>query len=240
MKSIYNSTATKTVWFVKRFGYKEMFAKPFFWALAPIIIPFLPKQSFSYKNKLLRNFYHRYSTTWRNERQIEIPIAREIIAPYVSTCWKNYHPRFNKNPINILEVGNVLSHYYDYPHDCVDKFEKAQGVINADIVDWKPKRRYDLILSISTFEHIGYDDDEETYNKPLLAIADCLDILNPGGKMVITLPLGYNPAIDDMLLTGKLIANSETYYRYGINIVWEEVNRKEALHSYKQKEYKTN
>jgi len=30
----------------------------------------------------------------------------------------------------MLEIGNVLSHYYDFDHTVVDKYEQSQKVIN--------------------------------------------------------------------------------------------------------------
>ena len=55
----------------------------------------------------------------------------------------------------ILELGNVLSHYYPVHHDIVDKYEKSSGVSNVDIRDFDTSKDYDLVVSISTFEHIG-------------------------------------------------------------------------------------
>ena len=48
--------------------------------------------------------------------------------------------------------------YYKFEHDIVDKYEKKKGIINQDIVDYKPDKKYDLIISISTLEHVGWDE----------------------------------------------------------------------------------
>src|SRR4030042_5946077 len=59
-------------------------------------------QTFSFNEKLLNYFYHPYNETWDNERAIEIPIALSFLNE-------------NKNK-EILEIGNVLSHYVPINH----------------------------------------------------------------------------------------------------------------------------
>lgn len=56
------------------------------------------RRTFAFRGDAHRYFYHRYNTTWRNERTVEIPIILEVL---------------NKSKgKSILEVGNVLSHYF--------------------------------------------------------------------------------------------------------------------------------
>ena len=55
----------------------------------------------------------------------------------------------------------MLSHYDPVRHAILDKFEQAPGVINEDALTWEPGRAFERILSISTFEHIGFDDDDK-------------------------------------------------------------------------------
>jgi len=81
---------------------------------------------------------------WKNERCVEVPLAKSIV---------------DKEKGRILEMGNVLPHYYKNARwDVLDKFEKGKNILNADIASFKPKNKYNLILSISTFEHIGLDE----------------------------------------------------------------------------------
>ena len=88
-----------------------------------------------------------------NERSIEVPIVMEIVNQ-------------NKGK-RILEIGNVLSNYYKVSHDIVDKYEKAPNVINQDVVDFKTNEKYDLIVSISTLEHVGWDEEPRDDKKNL-------------------------------------------------------------------------
>lgn len=99
----------------------------------------------------------------------------------------------------VLEVGNVLSHYHRFRHDVVDKFERAPGVANLDVVDYATAKRYDLVVTISTLEHVGWDEEPKDPQKPLRAMEALRRVLAPGGLLLATIPLGYNPGIDRLL-----------------------------------------
>jgi SAM-dependent methyltransferase len=128
---------------------------------------------------------HNYNLTWSNERAVEVPIA-----------WREVERR---PAATILEVGNVLSHYYRFGHDVVDKFERAPGVANLDVVDLPARERYDLVVTISTLEHVGWDEEPKDPEKPLRAMDALRRVLAPGGLLVATIPLGYNPGMDRLL-----------------------------------------
>lgn len=103
-----------------------------------------------------------------------------------------------------MEVGNVLSHYGPVKYDVLDKYEKADGVINEDICTFPSEKKYDLIVSISTLEHVGWDEEPKDERKCLQAFANLQRLLSPGGKIVVTLPLGYNPALDRLIREDKI------------------------------------
>lgn len=144
-------------------------------------------RTFTFEGRDYPYLCHPYNLTWRNERSVEVPIAMELLRANAG------------NPV--LEVGNVLPHYSDTAHDVLDKYESAPGVINADAVDFDTERRYGLIISISTLEHIGKDEEPQDAGKPLDAIKNLLRLLAPGGRMVATVPLGLNPELDRLLLS---------------------------------------
>ncbi|MGB2697933.1 MAG: hypothetical protein WBD28_08785 [Candidatus Zixiibacteriota bacterium] len=154
---------------------------------------------FTFQGKTYRYFYHRYNHTWKNERAVEIP----IIWAYL----KKYHAR------RTLEVGNVLSHYFRVNHDIIDKYEKADGVINKDIVDFKPLKKYDLIVSISTLEHVGWDENPREPVKILHAIENFKNLLSPGGTAIATVPLGYNSEMDELLKERKTKFTKQYYLK---------------------------
>lgn len=86
----------------------------------------------------------------------------------------------------------------------VDKYEVAPGVINQDIVEFIPSERYDLILSISTLEHVGWDETPREPAKLLRAIEHLRNrCLAPGGQIVASLPVGYNEFFNGLLRDGK-------------------------------------
>jgi len=152
---------------------------------------FKSSTSFTFQKESYRYFYHKYNVTWRNERAVEIPIVRRTVRKYEGK--------------NILEVGNVLSHYFPVKHDIVDKYEKAKNVITQDIADFHPAKKYDLIVSISTLEHVGWDENQSDHkilnapDKVLRVIENLKGLLALEGTLVITLPLGYNPCLDKLL-----------------------------------------
>jgi hypothetical protein len=115
---------------------------------------------------------------------------------------------------NILEIGNVLSHHVRFEHDVLDKYEIAKGVINADAVDFESEKKYDLIVSISTLEHVGWDEKPRDDMKIPRAIGNLKNLISSrGGTMLITLPLGYNPVLDKLVKNGELQFSKQYYLR---------------------------
>lgn len=183
------------------------------------------------KNKkfLLGTKNYNYLNSWKfhsfeNERNIEIPIVLELVKKY-------------KNE-QILEVGNVLNQFYNFNHDIIDKYEIGEGIINQDIVDFYPNKKYDLIISVSTFEHIGYDEDIKEKNKPQKAYNHCKNLLNRGGEMLITVPLGYNKYIDNLLKKDKMFFQKKYFMeRVGGLFArsWREIPKKEVYNNLRYK-----
>ncbi len=147
-------------------------------------------KTFTFQDKRLRYFYGSYNNTWKNERAVEIPIVKYLSRGYDSS--------------ETLEVGNVFRHYFRQNHTVLDKYEKNAGIINEDIVDFRPGRKYSLIFSISTMEHVGYDENARDSQKILRGIENMKSLLNGGGKIILTLPLGYNPFLDRLLREGSI------------------------------------
>lgn len=123
-----------------------------------------------------RYFVHPYNATWRNERAVEIPIALRAMRG------------------TTLEVGNVLWHYGVRGHPVVDKYERAPNVTNLDVLEYEPRERYDSIVTISTVEHMGFEEEVDDPGKPRRAVDHLASLLAPGGGLLATIPLGYNPA----------------------------------------------
>jgi len=227
MKShLYNSKFGKVLWFVKRFGIKELFLKPIRETFSYVFLPFLPyKNRFHFKGNDLPYAYFPQHTTWTSERCLELAIADFYTGGVSHT--------------KTLEVGNVMNHYCLNSHTVLDKYEKYPGVINQDVLDLTPERKYELIFSISSFEHIGFDDEADgtsSAQKILRAIAVCRRCLEPGGKLVLTLPIGYNPELD-WLISQNSLGEKASYFFYRCEkYKWVGCWREEAMiHSYNSK-----
>jgi len=147
---------------------------------------------FTFQGETYSYFHHPYNTA--GERTVEVPIAKKLLDEYAGR--------------RVLEVGNVLSHYYPVSHDVVDKYEVADGVINEDIIDFKPQRKYDLILCISTLEHIGHDESPQDDQKAYHAYGKIKQLLAHGGRAFISWPLGYNPYLDNAFKLGWIKFNN--------------------------------
>jgi SAM-dependent methyltransferase len=167
-------------------GPAEVVKIPLRMVLSPLAIRLLGRRKFTFRGSALEYFYHRYNVTWCNERAVEVPIAKSFL--------NAMHPGLT------LEIGNVMSHYQPVEHAVVDRYEHGAGVLNFDVLDLDPGLRYGLILSISTFEHIGFDEEPKDDTKIARAIDHCRRMLLPGGKLVITAAAGYNPVFDRLML----------------------------------------
>ncbi|MEA2386534.1 MAG: hypothetical protein QOJ22_708 [Thermoleophilaceae bacterium] len=135
--------------------------------------------------ELLRSLRGR---TWTTERAVEVPVARRVLDRHAGR--------------RVLEVGNVLSHYGPVEHEVVDKYERAPGVANVDVLDLPAQPGYDLVLTISTLEHVGRDEEPRDPARAVAALEHLRRLLRPGGVLFATVPVGYNPDLDRALAGG--------------------------------------
>ena len=173
----------------------------------------------SFQGDTYKYFNHWFNTTWNNERVVELPIICKFIS--------------ENNQHDILEIGNVLQNYFNMDHDIVDKYEKADGVINEDVVDFRSSKKYKLIISISTLEHVGWDEYPRDPKKIFDAINNLKRLLAPGGKLVITLPLGENTILDNYLENDKI----KFTYKYYLKRISRSNKWKEHKSGYYKTEY---
>jgi len=181
------------------------YLKVFFRMPGNYIAKFFKRPYFVYKDRTFRYFYHPHHRTWMTEREIEIP----IIVDYIM-----------KSSDSILEIGNVTNHYLNkinekdiqfIPiHDVVDKYEKGDGVINEDVLTYNPSKKYNLIFSISTMEHVGWDEEIKDENKIINSINNLKSLLTENGKIIITVPINYNAWLDKLIEEGTF--GKEMYF----------------------------
>jgi hypothetical protein len=154
------------------------------------------------------------------ERCVEIPFAKYFLTTHI------------KDDTKILEIGNVLGYYgVSIKRKIIDKYERnGEGIINSDIVDYDTAEKFDIIISISTIEHIGYDEPVKEQGKSRKALLKIMDLINNGGWALISVPLGYNPEIDDIVYN-DLMKFSECYFLKRTSILnrWTTTTRDDAL-----------
>lgn len=155
--------------------------------------------TFAFDGATYRHARHRYNRTWNNERAAEIPIALAALGA--------------AGDAPVLEVGNVLSHYRPVRHTVVDKYEIAPGVVNADVCDYRPAERFALVLCISTIEHVGFDEEPRDAGKVARALGHLRTLLAPGGRMLVTVPVDYNPGLDAAVRDGGVVFDRLRFLR---------------------------
>lgn len=136
---------------------------------------------FLYDRQVYNYVYFREGNVFANEKTIELPIFKRAV----------------ENGGSVLEIGNTLKRYYpSLKHIVLDKTCKGKGIINKDIFEFQPKKKYDLIIAISTI----LDPDI------LLPAIESMKLL--GKRVLISIPLGYDPKLDaeiKKINSGKLI-----------------------------------
>ena len=139
----------------------------------------------------LKYLVHPHNSTWRNERAVEIALAADFLERHGTGTG--------------MEFGNVLSHYNlarGWP--VVDKYEQRPGVINVDILDYRPRTALDCLVSVSTLEHVGWDERPREDDKAIRAFHHLRAMLAPTGQMLLTVPMGHNTPLDAAILAGEL------------------------------------
>lgn len=163
----------------------------------------------------LEPFDHPYNTTALNERAVELAMVQQFLI-----MRHNWEGRLGE----VLEVGNVLSHYEGSialpSRRVVDRFEVAPGVENIDVFDIEGT--YDTIISISTIEHVGVDDGTDSPMGAFHAITHLRQRLAPGGRFFCTFPTGWNQRLDIFLGAGtisRMALSDQFFVRDGVNWV---------------------
>lgn len=144
----------------------------------------MPRPHFDLDGQSYPYCWHRAFQTWRTERAVEVAVAMAVA----------------QRGGNMLEVGNVLHQYGATGHVVVDKYEVAPGVLNEDVVDYDGGP-FDTIVSVSTLEHVGYDESSRDPSKGAQSVTALRRLLKPGGQLVVTVPVGYNRDFDDFVLS---------------------------------------
>jgi hypothetical protein len=148
-----------------------------------------PMHEFEFAGQRYPYFYHRHNCGWPpfpcTERSVELSLADRWLS--------------NADAGRVCEVGAVTPYYWPRrvsnivdPTDPHPLVTARQSIFDIDFRD-------SAVLSISTFEHIGYGD----YGLPAEPFA-CVDALaklfREASQFLVTVPLGVNGVLDDRLL----------------------------------------
>ena len=171
--------------------------------------------TFTFEGRPLTYVRRPYNHSWRNERSAELAIAFDFLD--------------RRPPGPTLELGNVLAHYGRTGHTVVDKYEEAPGVVNEDVIDWDTDQRFTTVISISTLEHVGWDEEPREPEKVVAAIHRLRDLLAPGGELLVTMPLGHNTYLDGLLARDQLPFEHRSWLRRLSGNTWEETTAAVAL-----------
>jgi len=165
---------------------------------------------FEFQGQPYPYLFHRYKRTWLTERAVEVPIVQALVDRYGGQ--------------RVLEVGNVLAHYRAQQHLVVDKYERAPGVLNRDALELGDMGPFDLVVAISTIEHIGRDEEPRDPGLALQALRGLEALLAPGGRLVVTVPVGYHSELDRALSSGEVALTRGAALRRGaLGPHWSEV-----------------
>jgi hypothetical protein len=171
--------------------------------------------TFTFQGRTLTYVRRPYNRAWLNERSVELAIAFDFI---------------DARPAEpMLEVGNVLGHYGRKGHTVVDKYETRRGVINEDITTWSTVDRFHTVVALSTLEHVGWDETPRQPDKVLVAVDRLNDLLAPGGRLLVTVPVRYNPFLDERLATDQLGLTPMGWLVRKEGNTWEETSADVAL-----------
>ena len=177
---------------------------------------FKSSETFEFQGKTYHYFFHPYCTTWRNERTVAVPIIWDIVK------------RYEEKKKNILEVGNMLSYYFKVSHDILDKYETKDGVINEDVVDFKPLKKYDLIVSILTLPEVGWYDTPRDLGKSIRAFENLRKLLSPDGQIVLVVGVGLHTQFEMSVRSKTIVFDKQGYMRHLKGYMWQEADWKDV------------
>ncbi len=156
-------------------------------AALPLVVA-LPRQRIELLDERVPLHYELRRWAWRTERCVEIALGNRAI---------NAH-----SPEDVLEVGNVMPMAGVTGHAVVDKYEAGAGVINQDIVGFVPDRSYELVLSLSTLEHVGWDEIPREPEKAARALHHMSGLVADDGALLVTIPVGWHRDLEAEFVRG--------------------------------------
>lgn len=169
----------------------------------------IPVRKFIFGDRVYKCFWSWRNSTWHNNREVELSLSKEFLS-------KNAGKK-------VLEVGNVLNHYFKSDRVVVDKYENWEGIINEDIATFSSKENFDSIISISTIEHIGFDEVPSEPEKVIPAIKNIYSLLKKGGIFFFTIPWNHNNYLKKLILDNKIKVDEKSFLIRDKKKIWHNV-----------------
>lgn len=168
----------------------------------PLVVA-APRRSIQVLGTRIPLHYDFRRWTWRTERCVELALGEHVLA--------------GRDPARVLELGNVLPLAGLTGHVVVDKYETGKDVVNVDILDYSPDQRFDLGISISTLEHVGFDEHPQELDKAAKALARFAEMAE---DLLVTIPVGYHTRLEEAFLAGPF-DRIELLIKTGRRARWE-------------------
>ncbi len=151
---------------------------------------FKSRRSFKFQKKTYYYFYHAYYRTWTNEKAVEIPIFYEILKKF----------KFK----TVVEIGNVLSHYFHINHKIIDLDKNIHNINNQISSSFYLNKKYDLIFSISILNHLNWQGIRSNSDILVTIIEKLKKYLTPKGKIIVSFSLSFDKDLINLLKKEKL------------------------------------
>lgn len=203
--------------YIKQYGFRATLIKAIrdLYPLIPLYLYHTIYDRYCNYEKSRIKYFIGISRVINSERIVEIPIAIKLIQK----------TKFD----SCLEVGDTISKYYSFPHDIIDKYERRHDIIQADAFSYNFAIKYDLIISISTIEHIGKDEDNVFPEKAVLTLKRLTQQLNPNGLLFVTVPLNYNEDLDSFIKSNPTQFTINFLARISFMNMWKQVPKEAAF-----------
>jgi glycosyltransferase involved in cell wall biosynthesis len=140
-------------------------------------------------------FHGRFGGLALYERTDSLDVARTFELSTITAALDQHD-----DPQRVIEIGNVLSHHQRVEHSVLDPYELAPAATwNEDLMRFTPPFSPTLVVSVSAFGPLAYGVGRRKPGRLHRAVRRIISWLAPGGRLLLTLPVGQDPVIADFL-----------------------------------------
>ncbi len=181
--------------------------------------------TFCLESKTHPYFFHRFNAGWPPHRCTE-----RIVELALADDWLQH-----RDSRKVVEIGAVTPWYWPRrvetiidPADPHHLVTRRESVFDVDLQGAQ-------VLSISTFEHIGTGDYSLAADEQHTAVHALEKLFREAADFLVTLPAGWNPAVDDYVFSGRAETDRVHWYFLIRTGPWQwvqETDRMAARRSY--------